>query len=131
VRYKLPHPNPPLTKGRGLDSLVSPPSKGGLRGVKYPTFYGILPHPNPPLTKGRGLDSLISPKERGLDSLISPKERGLDSLVSPLSKGGLRGVFLELGNCYKIGINYLFSQHLHIKSGKISTIEHQKRSNEW
>jgi hypothetical protein len=142
VRYKLPHPNPPLTKGRGpdslvspkgrgldslispkgrgLDSLVSPLSKGGLRGVKYPTFYGILPHPNPPLTKGRGLDSLIS-----------PKGRGLDSLVSPLCKGGLRGVFLELGNCYKIGISCQFFPHLHIKSGKISTIEHQKRSNEW
>ena len=28
-------------------------------------------------------------------------------------------------------VNYLFSLHLHIKPGKISTIEHQKRSNEW
>jgi len=98
VRYKLPHPNPPLTKGRGLDflispkergldflispkergldSLISPLAKGGLRGVKYPTFYGILPHPNPPLTKGRGLDSLISPKGRGLDSFVSPQGEG-------------------------------------------------------
>jgi hypothetical protein len=63
VRYKLPHPNPPLTKGRGLDFLISP--------------------------KERGLDFLISPKERGLDFLISPKERGLDSLISPLSKQGI------------------------------------------
>jgi hypothetical protein len=63
VRYKLPHPNPPLTKGRGLDFLISP--------------------------KERGLDFLISPKERGLDFLISPKERGLDSLISPLSKQGV------------------------------------------
>ncbi|WP_420760009.1 precorrin-3B synthase [Nostoc sp. CALU 546] len=31
---KLPHPNPPLGKGRELDFLVSPLSKGGLRGVK-------------------------------------------------------------------------------------------------
>jgi len=29
----LPHPNPPLVKGRELDFLVSPLSKGGLRGV--------------------------------------------------------------------------------------------------
>jgi hypothetical protein len=31
---ELPHPNPPLGKGRELDFLVSPLSKGGLRGVK-------------------------------------------------------------------------------------------------
>jgi hypothetical protein len=31
---ELPHPNPPLVKGRGQESLVSPLSKGGLRGVK-------------------------------------------------------------------------------------------------
>ncbi|GAX39708.1 hypothetical protein NIES4075_06640 [Tolypothrix sp. NIES-4075] len=31
---ELPHPNPPLSKGRELDFLVSPLSKGGLRGVK-------------------------------------------------------------------------------------------------
>jgi predicted NACHT family NTPase len=31
---ELPHPNPPLGKGRGQESLVSPLSKGGLRGVK-------------------------------------------------------------------------------------------------
>ncbi len=30
---ELPHPNPPLGKGRGQESLVSPLSKGGLRGV--------------------------------------------------------------------------------------------------
>ncbi len=30
----LPHPNPPLYKGRELDFLVSPLYKGGLRGVK-------------------------------------------------------------------------------------------------
>jgi hypothetical protein len=29
----LPHPNPPLIKGRELDFLVSHLSKGGLRGV--------------------------------------------------------------------------------------------------
>ncbi len=29
----LPLPNPPLVKGRELDSLISPLSKGGLRGV--------------------------------------------------------------------------------------------------
>ncbi|MHC5766946.1 MAG: AAA family ATPase [Nostoc sp.] len=31
---ELPHPNPPLGKGRELDFLVSPLGKGGLRGVK-------------------------------------------------------------------------------------------------
>ncbi|ODG98227.1 hypothetical protein A4S05_09900 [Nostoc sp. KVJ20] len=31
---ELPHPNPPLGKGRELDFLVSPLYKGGLRGVK-------------------------------------------------------------------------------------------------
>ncbi|WP_223278346.1 ATP-binding protein, partial [Nostoc sp. 'Peltigera membranacea cyanobiont' 232] len=31
---ELPHPNPPLGKGRELDFLVSPLDKGGLRGVK-------------------------------------------------------------------------------------------------
>ncbi len=31
---ELPHPNPPLIKGRELDFLVSPLYKGGLRGVK-------------------------------------------------------------------------------------------------
>jgi Tfp pilus assembly protein PilZ len=31
---ELPHPNPPLVKGRELDFFVSPLSKGGLRGVK-------------------------------------------------------------------------------------------------
>ncbi len=31
---ELPHPNPPLGKGRELDFPVSPLSKGGLRGVK-------------------------------------------------------------------------------------------------
>jgi len=30
----LPHPNPPLIKGRELDFPVSPLDKGGLRGVK-------------------------------------------------------------------------------------------------
>ncbi|MEH2282287.1 MAG: hypothetical protein V7K90_13320 [Nostoc sp.] len=33
-RSALPHPNPPLIKGRELDFLVSPLYKGGLRGVK-------------------------------------------------------------------------------------------------
>jgi hypothetical protein len=72
VRYKLPHPNPPLTKGRGLDFLISP--------------------------KERGLDFLISPKERGLDFLISPlckqgifilggkKEKKSDLLLIKLQK---------------------------------------------
>ena len=31
---ELPHPNPPLGKGRELDFPVSPLSKGGIRGVK-------------------------------------------------------------------------------------------------
>ncbi|OYD94008.1 hypothetical protein CDG76_18870 [Nostoc sp. 'Peltigera membranacea cyanobiont' 210A] len=31
---ELPHPNPPLGKGRELDFLVFPLYKGGLRGVK-------------------------------------------------------------------------------------------------
>ncbi|RCJ30423.1 hypothetical protein A6V25_15080 [Nostoc sp. ATCC 53789] len=31
---ELPHPSPPLGKGRELDFLVSPLYKGGLRGVK-------------------------------------------------------------------------------------------------
>ena len=50
-----------------------------------------------------------------LDTLVSspskeePKQ--VDTLVSPLSKGGLRGVFLELGNCYKIGISCQFFPH--------------------
>jgi hypothetical protein len=30
---ELPHPNPPLVKGRELDFPVSPLCKGGLRGV--------------------------------------------------------------------------------------------------
>jgi hypothetical protein len=29
----LPHPNPPLIKGREPDFLISPLYKGGLRGV--------------------------------------------------------------------------------------------------
>ena len=34
INVFLPHPNPPLVKGRELDFPVSPLSKGGLRGVK-------------------------------------------------------------------------------------------------
>jgi hypothetical protein len=36
IKYFLPHPNPPLIKGREPDFLVSPLSKGGLRGVIIP-----------------------------------------------------------------------------------------------
>jgi hypothetical protein len=35
----LPHPNPPLIKGRELDFLLSPLYKGGLRGVKITRYY--------------------------------------------------------------------------------------------
>jgi len=35
----LPHPNPSLVKGRGLDFPVSPLYQGGLRGVKN---YNVL-----------------------------------------------------------------------------------------
>jgi hypothetical protein len=34
IKYFLPHPNPLLIKGREPDFLVSPLSKGGLRGVR-------------------------------------------------------------------------------------------------
>jgi hypothetical protein len=36
IEYFLPHPNPPLIKGREPHFLVSPLSKGGLRGVIIP-----------------------------------------------------------------------------------------------
>ncbi|MBE8998700.1 hypothetical protein IQ274_10860 [Nostoc sp. LEGE 12447] len=43
---ELPHPNPPLGKGRELDFLVSPLYKGGLRGVKpgYQSNYDLYVH---------------------------------------------------------------------------------------
>jgi hypothetical protein len=34
INIVLPHPNPPLRKGREHDFMVSPIYKGGLRGVK-------------------------------------------------------------------------------------------------
>jgi hypothetical protein len=76
---ELPLPNPPLYKGRGQESLVSPLYKGGLRGVilgivRHSLQVIELPLPNPPLIKGRGQESL----------------------VSPLYKGGLRGVILGI-----------------------------------
>ncbi len=42
---ELPHPNPPLVKGRERDSLVSPLSKGGLRGVIRLVYTRVLPIP--------------------------------------------------------------------------------------
>jgi len=88
-------------KGRGLNSLISPLSKGGLRGVKYPTFYGILPHPNPPLAKGTGFSyfpqgertgfSYFPPRGGDWILLFPPKGRGLDSFISPQ---GEQGVFI-------------------------------------
>jgi hypothetical protein len=38
-KYKAPHPNPPLIKGR---ELVSPLDKGGLRGVNSTFARGLL-----------------------------------------------------------------------------------------
>jgi hypothetical protein len=70
----LPHPNPPLIKGREPDFFVSPLYEATvytqvIESLPVPK----LPHPNPPLVKGRELDFL----------------------VSPLYKGGLRGVIIR------------------------------------
>jgi len=42
--FFLPHPNPPLVKGRGLDFPVSPLYKGGVRGVKN---YNLILYKHP------------------------------------------------------------------------------------
>jgi hypothetical protein len=57
----LPHPNPPLGKGRGHDVPVSPLDKGGLRGVKNHNVLLDGYAPNPPISKGRGNDVPVSP----------------------------------------------------------------------
>ena len=36
---KIPHPNPPLAKGRGQDSGF-PPLQGGIKGGKFPPLRG-------------------------------------------------------------------------------------------
>jgi len=71
---KIPHPNPPLAKGRGQDSGF-PPLQGGIKGGKFPALREI---PVSPLSKG------------GLRGVKFPALREIP--VSPLSKGGLRGV---------------------------------------
>jgi len=57
----LPHPNPPLSKGRGHDVPVSPLDKRGLKGVKNHNVLLDGYAPNPPISKGRGHDVLVSP----------------------------------------------------------------------
>ena len=40
--YALPHPNPPLYKGRELESLVSPQCIGGIKGGNSTCVYTVL-----------------------------------------------------------------------------------------
>ena len=85
LRRSLPHPSPPLSKGRGQEQAF--PSYRVYRSL-LELMRRSLPHPNPPLGKGRGHESHFS---RGNSSHIKLKVVN-DNSAPPLSKGRLGGV---------------------------------------
>ncbi len=77
---ELPHPNPPLIKGRELDFPVSPFAKG--RELDFPVS---------PLAKGRELDFPVSPLYKGGLRGVKPGSQSNSDLCVHLSHALGRG----------------------------------------
>ncbi|ODG99128.1 hypothetical protein A4S05_05640 [Nostoc sp. KVJ20] len=99
----LPHPNPPLGKGRELNFFFTPLQEGEnwisfspfARGRELDFFF--------PPWKGEGTGFLFHPFARGreLDFFFPPLQEGENWIsFSPLCKGGLRGVNPRVGFLY-------------------------------